>query len=151
MPQAVILLFPSLDHHTLASLVIDMPYLIDLNTPYGSSEGQYVVLSLQNTPYCLEERDTLFRLQKSIRCIWVESLIRRIQLVDTPYQPPSAATYCSRRKRGRHPEWPPLTSLSETPATISTVVPKRYSRRRPNLFLFILENTAVAAVQEFDE
>ncbi|GJY89054.1 hypothetical protein Tco_0503682 [Tanacetum coccineum] len=66
--------------------VIDTPYSIDLNMSYGSSKGQYVVLSLQNTSYCLEEQDTLFRPHKSIRYIWVESLIRRIQLVDTPYQ-----------------------------------------------------------------
>ncbi|GJZ74298.1 hypothetical protein Tco_0638444 [Tanacetum coccineum] len=39
--------------------VINTPYSIDLNTLYGSSEGQYVVLNLQNTPYCLEEHDTL--------------------------------------------------------------------------------------------
>ncbi|GJT07198.1 hypothetical protein Tco_0841660 [Tanacetum coccineum] len=31
--------------------------------------GQYIVLNLHNTPYCLEEQDTLFRLQKSIRCM----------------------------------------------------------------------------------
>ncbi|GKA48212.1 hypothetical protein Tco_0741170 [Tanacetum coccineum] len=53
-----------------------------------------------------------------------------------------------RWKRGRHRESPPLRSLSETSATISTVVPKRYSHRRPNLFMFVLENTAVAIVQE---
>ncbi|GKF79767.1 hypothetical protein Tco_0235335, partial [Tanacetum coccineum] len=47
--------------------VVDTPCSIDLNTPYGSPEGQYVVLSLQNTPYRLEEQDMLFRLQKSIR------------------------------------------------------------------------------------
>ncbi|GJZ86867.1 hypothetical protein Tco_0658477 [Tanacetum coccineum] len=29
--------------------VIDTPYSVELNMPYGSSEGQYVVLSLQNT------------------------------------------------------------------------------------------------------
>ncbi|GKB20667.1 hypothetical protein Tco_0854590 [Tanacetum coccineum] len=34
------------------------------------------LLLYENMPYCLEEKDTLFRLQKSIRCIWVESLIR---------------------------------------------------------------------------
>ncbi|GKA10582.1 hypothetical protein Tco_0690015 [Tanacetum coccineum] len=34
-----------------------------------SVERQYVILSLQNTPYCLEEQDTLFRLQQSIRCL----------------------------------------------------------------------------------
>ncbi|GJV28816.1 hypothetical protein Tco_1385264 [Tanacetum coccineum] len=43
-------------------------YSIDLNTPYVSVEYQYVVLNSQNTPYCLEEHDTLFRLYKSIRC-----------------------------------------------------------------------------------
>ncbi|GJW66349.1 hypothetical protein Tco_0120773 [Tanacetum coccineum] len=48
--------------------VIDTTHSIDLNMPYGSVEGQYVVLSLQNTQYCLEEQDTLFRLQKSIGC-----------------------------------------------------------------------------------
>ncbi|GJZ43871.1 hypothetical protein Tco_0591126 [Tanacetum coccineum] len=36
-------------------LVIDTPYSIELNMPYRSVEVQYVVLSLQNTPYCLEE------------------------------------------------------------------------------------------------
>ncbi|GJX23979.1 hypothetical protein Tco_0228424 [Tanacetum coccineum] len=49
--------------------VIDTPYLIDLNKPYGSAEYLYVVLSLQNTPYRLGEQDTLFRLQKLIRCL----------------------------------------------------------------------------------
>ncbi|GJX34042.1 hypothetical protein Tco_0245599 [Tanacetum coccineum] len=65
--------------------VIDTSYSIDLNTPYRSIEVQYVILSLQNTPYRLGEQDMLFRLQKLIRCIWIESLIRRIQLVDTSY------------------------------------------------------------------
>ncbi|GJV80687.1 hypothetical protein Tco_1516557 [Tanacetum coccineum] len=38
------------------------------------------------------------------------------------FQPPSAATYCRRRKRGRHLESPPETRLlSETAAIISTV------------------------------
>ncbi|GJS08814.1 hypothetical protein Tco_0365610 [Tanacetum coccineum] len=32
------------------------PYPIDINTPYRSVECQYAVLSLQNTPYCLEEQ-----------------------------------------------------------------------------------------------
>ncbi|GJV56381.1 hypothetical protein Tco_1457386 [Tanacetum coccineum] len=68
------------------------------------------------------------------------------------YFPLSAATYCRRQKRGCHRESPPETwLLSETAATKSTVVPKRYSRRCPNLFLFVLENTAVPAVQEYDE
>ncbi|GKA91297.1 hypothetical protein Tco_0813167 [Tanacetum coccineum] len=49
--------------------MIDTSYSIDLNMPYRFVECQYVVLSLQNTPYCLEEQDTLFRLQKSIRCM----------------------------------------------------------------------------------
>ncbi|GJV98079.1 hypothetical protein Tco_1549656 [Tanacetum coccineum] len=44
--------------------VIDTPFSINLNTPYGSSKGQYIVLSLQNTPYRLEEQDTLFGLEK---------------------------------------------------------------------------------------
>ncbi|GJV85123.1 hypothetical protein Tco_1525021 [Tanacetum coccineum] len=83
------------------------------------------------------------------------SAIRYAQVKNAPLhasQPPSAATYCCRRKRGCHRESPPETRLmSETAATISTVVPKRYSRRRPNLFLFVLENTAVAAVQESAE
>nr|GEX99337.1 hypothetical protein [Tanacetum cinerariifolium] len=30
---------------------------------------RYVVLNLHNTPYCLEEQDTLFRLQQSICCL----------------------------------------------------------------------------------
>ncbi|GJV95656.1 hypothetical protein Tco_1547233 [Tanacetum coccineum] len=37
--------------------IIDMLYSIDLNTLYRSVEGQYVILSLQNTSYCLEEQD----------------------------------------------------------------------------------------------
>ncbi|GJU83030.1 hypothetical protein Tco_1285395 [Tanacetum coccineum] len=36
--------------------LINTPYSINLNTPYGSAEGQYAVLILQNTPYCLEEQ-----------------------------------------------------------------------------------------------
>ncbi|GJV90804.1 hypothetical protein Tco_1538617 [Tanacetum coccineum] len=36
--------------------MINTPYSINLNTPYGSAEGQYAVLILQNTPYCLEEQ-----------------------------------------------------------------------------------------------
>ncbi|GJX69628.1 hypothetical protein Tco_0305355 [Tanacetum coccineum] len=36
--------------------MITTPYLINLNTPYGSAKGQYVVLIIQNTPYCLEEQ-----------------------------------------------------------------------------------------------
>ncbi|GJW68612.1 hypothetical protein Tco_0123036 [Tanacetum coccineum] len=36
--------------------MINTPYLINLNTPYGSAEGQYAVLILQNMPYCLEEQ-----------------------------------------------------------------------------------------------
>ncbi|GKA69758.1 hypothetical protein Tco_0775822 [Tanacetum coccineum] len=32
------------------------PYSINLNTPYGSAEGQYIVLILQITPYCLDEQ-----------------------------------------------------------------------------------------------
>ncbi|GJZ45825.1 hypothetical protein Tco_0593421 [Tanacetum coccineum] len=35
--------------------VSNTPYSIDFNTPYRSVEGQYAVLILQNTPYCLEE------------------------------------------------------------------------------------------------
>ncbi|GKB10746.1 hypothetical protein Tco_0844669 [Tanacetum coccineum] len=42
--------------------VIDTPYSIDLNTPYQSVECQYAVLNLQNTPYCLNEQDTLYKL-----------------------------------------------------------------------------------------
>ncbi|GJZ55532.1 hypothetical protein Tco_0610725 [Tanacetum coccineum] len=71
---------------------------------------------------------------------------------DLRIMPPSAVTYCRRRKRGRHRESPPETRLLlETAATISNVVSQRYSRRRLNLFLFVLENTAVAAVQESAE
>ncbi|GKC61168.1 hypothetical protein Tco_1088766 [Tanacetum coccineum] len=33
-----------------------MPYSIHLNTLYGSAEGQYTVLIIQNTPYFLEEQ-----------------------------------------------------------------------------------------------
>ncbi|GJS07521.1 hypothetical protein Tco_0364317 [Tanacetum coccineum] len=67
-------------------------------------------------------------------------------------EPPFAAINFRRRKRGRHQESQSETRLlSETAATISTVVPKRYSCRRPNLFLFVLKNTAVATVQESDE
>nr|GFA11003.1 hypothetical protein [Tanacetum cinerariifolium] len=36
--------------------MINTPYSINLNTPYGSAEGQYAVLTLQNTLYCLEEQ-----------------------------------------------------------------------------------------------
>ncbi|GJR40690.1 hypothetical protein Tco_1216374 [Tanacetum coccineum] len=36
--------------------MINTSYSINLNTPYGSAEGQYAVLILQNTPYCLEEQ-----------------------------------------------------------------------------------------------
>ncbi|GJS96154.1 hypothetical protein Tco_0803122 [Tanacetum coccineum] len=36
--------------------LINMPYLINVNTPYESVECQYIVLRLQNTPYCLEEQ-----------------------------------------------------------------------------------------------
>ncbi|GKB22596.1 hypothetical protein Tco_0861997, partial [Tanacetum coccineum] len=36
--------------------MINTPYSINLNTPYGSAEGQYAVLTLQNTSYCLEEQ-----------------------------------------------------------------------------------------------
>ncbi|GJZ85878.1 hypothetical protein Tco_0651217 [Tanacetum coccineum] len=36
--------------------MINTPYSIDLNTPYGSVEGQYAVLILQNTPHHLEEQ-----------------------------------------------------------------------------------------------
>ncbi|GJZ92644.1 hypothetical protein Tco_0664709 [Tanacetum coccineum] len=36
--------------------MINTPYSINLNTPYGSAEGQYAVLTLQNMPYCLEEQ-----------------------------------------------------------------------------------------------
>nr|GEW37634.1 hypothetical protein [Tanacetum cinerariifolium] len=61
-------------------------------------------------------------------------------------KPPSAAAYCRCRKQARHQESPPLRSLSETAPNISTVVPKRYSRCSPNLFMFVLKNTAVATV-----
>ncbi|GJX52072.1 hypothetical protein Tco_0280441 [Tanacetum coccineum] len=46
--------------------VIDTPHSIDLNIPYQSVECQYAVLNLQNTSYCLDEQDTLYRLQISI-------------------------------------------------------------------------------------
>ncbi|GJZ72120.1 hypothetical protein Tco_0635971 [Tanacetum coccineum] len=36
--------------------MINTSYSIDLNTPYGSVEGRYAVLILQNTSYCLEEQ-----------------------------------------------------------------------------------------------
>ncbi|GKC27639.1 hypothetical protein Tco_1034933 [Tanacetum coccineum] len=36
--------------------MINTPYSIKLNTPYKSAEGQYAILILQNTPYCLEEQ-----------------------------------------------------------------------------------------------
>ncbi|GJX22495.1 hypothetical protein Tco_0226940 [Tanacetum coccineum] len=36
--------------------MINTPYSINLNTPYGSAEGQYTVLMLQDTPYYLEEQ-----------------------------------------------------------------------------------------------
>ncbi|GJZ27345.1 hypothetical protein Tco_0571598 [Tanacetum coccineum] len=36
--------------------MINTPYLINLNTPDGSTEGQYTVLILHNTSYCLEEQ-----------------------------------------------------------------------------------------------
>ncbi|GKB58453.1 putative RNA-directed DNA polymerase, eukaryota, reverse transcriptase zinc-binding domain protein [Tanacetum coccineum] len=36
--------------------MINTSYSINLNTPYGSAEGQYAILIIQNTPYCLEER-----------------------------------------------------------------------------------------------
>ncbi|GJU30580.1 hypothetical protein Tco_1174169 [Tanacetum coccineum] len=36
--------------------MINTPYSINLNMPYGSAEGQYAVLIIQNTPYCLEEQ-----------------------------------------------------------------------------------------------
>nr|GEX06400.1 hypothetical protein [Tanacetum cinerariifolium] len=52
----------------------------------------------------------------------------------THFLPPSAVTNFRRRKRGHHQESSRETRLlSETTATISTVVPKRYSRHRPNL------------------
>nr|GEV26996.1 hypothetical protein [Tanacetum cinerariifolium] len=41
--------------------MINTPCSIDLNTSYGSAEGQYAVLILQNTVYCLEEE---------IRCLY---------------------------------------------------------------------------------
>ncbi|GJW37138.1 retrovirus-related pol polyprotein from transposon TNT 1-94 [Tanacetum coccineum] len=81
--------------------MIDTPYSIDLNMPYRSSEGQYVVLILQNTSYYLEEHDTLFRLQQSIRC-----LVRRF---DTLYptggyavsggQPEHSNGYCTKGQK----------------------------------------------------
>ncbi|GJS08214.1 hypothetical protein Tco_0365010 [Tanacetum coccineum] len=37
-------------------LIINTPYSINLNMPYGSDEGQYAILIIQNTPYCLEEQ-----------------------------------------------------------------------------------------------
>ncbi|GJT76710.1 putative ribonuclease H-like domain-containing protein [Tanacetum coccineum] len=36
--------------------MINMSYSINLNMPYGSAEGQYAVLIIQNMPYCLEEQ-----------------------------------------------------------------------------------------------
>ncbi|GJZ65332.1 hypothetical protein Tco_0622028 [Tanacetum coccineum] len=57
--------------------MINTSYPIDLNTPYGSVEGQYAVLILQNTPYCLEEH---------IRCLDCKGqyvVLRR--RVDTSY------------------------------------------------------------------
>ncbi|GJX11664.1 hypothetical protein Tco_0201523 [Tanacetum coccineum] len=47
--------FLELDRHLLYKQVFNTPYSIDLNTPYGSAEGQYIVLSLRYTLYCLEE------------------------------------------------------------------------------------------------
>ncbi|GKD16534.1 hypothetical protein Tco_1205692 [Tanacetum coccineum] len=35
--------------------MINTSYSIILNTPYGSAEGQYAVLIIRNTPYCLKE------------------------------------------------------------------------------------------------
>ncbi|GJS91278.1 retrovirus-related pol polyprotein from transposon TNT 1-94 [Tanacetum coccineum] len=43
--------------------VIDTLYSLDLNTLYQSVECQYAVLNLQNTPYCLDEQDTSYKLQ----------------------------------------------------------------------------------------
>ncbi|GJY82263.1 hypothetical protein Tco_0495639 [Tanacetum coccineum] len=36
--------------------MINTSYSINLNTPYGSAEGQYAILIMQNTPYCLEDQ-----------------------------------------------------------------------------------------------
>ncbi|GKF94415.1 hypothetical protein Tco_0284115, partial [Tanacetum coccineum] len=36
--------------------MINTSYSINLNTPYGSAEGQYAVLIIQSMPYCLEEQ-----------------------------------------------------------------------------------------------
>ncbi|GKE13809.1 hypothetical protein Tco_1421386, partial [Tanacetum coccineum] len=50
---------PLFEPNTLSGFskgMINTPYSIYINTPYGSAEGQYVILIIQNTPYCLEEQ-----------------------------------------------------------------------------------------------
>ncbi|GJW54361.1 hypothetical protein Tco_0098446 [Tanacetum coccineum] len=65
--------------------MINTSYLIDLNTPHRSVEGQYAVLSLYNTLYCLEEQICCLDYINQY-AVLVEGLIRHIQQVDTAYQ-----------------------------------------------------------------
>ncbi|GJX84323.1 hypothetical protein Tco_0335097 [Tanacetum coccineum] len=57
--------------------MINTPYSINLNMPYGSAEGQYAILIMQNTPYCLEEQ---------IRCLdFGDQYVVLSKKVDTSY------------------------------------------------------------------
>ncbi|GJU90040.1 hypothetical protein Tco_1302463 [Tanacetum coccineum] len=57
--------------------MINTPYSVNLNTPYRSAEGQYAVLILQNTSYCLEEH---------IRCLdCSDQYVVLSRRVDTSY------------------------------------------------------------------